>query len=295
MHCLLKTVDTPSQKSGIVFLHFFSLPNPFYFYDFRCNRRTFKNMSKLFSSSLKIVRKGLPIHDAIIDAYMKRMSFAESDKVLLVDLMPNRHGLSKIDCPSFLPKLFPFLPSLLWLRLLLFCFLLNRRRSFPLPLRQAEFARAVVKAKLERSWRHPVYYLGLLKDHQKDVAESLENAVYTSWDAGTSAPPKHRQREQSQTPRLSLILWQNGRPLFPQALLTKFAADSDQCAKVKEMQQQLEELWPTESAPGVGATSHPRAGGSLDLAGEDLLDIDREVSVALTPFADFSEERPLRT
>lgn len=140
-----------------------------------------------------------------------------------------------------------------------------------------------------------MYYLGLLKDHQKDVAESLEEAVYTAWDAGTSAPPKQRQREQSQTPRLNLILWQNGRPVFPPALMTKFVADSDQHARVKEMQNHLSELWPAASVPGVDATSLPRAGGSPDLAGVDVLDVDREVSVALTPFADFSEERPLRT
>lgn len=34
IHALLKTVDTSQKNSGTLFLHFFFLLNPFYFYDF---------------------------------------------------------------------------------------------------------------------------------------------------------------------------------------------------------------------------------------------------------------------
>ena len=35
-------------------------------------------------------RKGLPIHEAIVEGYLKGVELRESDKVLVIDLLPNR-------------------------------------------------------------------------------------------------------------------------------------------------------------------------------------------------------------
>lgn len=66
-----------------------------------------QEMSNIFSSSLGVARKGLIIHDAIVDAYLKGLTLGANDKVLLVDILPNRHGSLKL-IPPVLPKLFLF-------------------------------------------------------------------------------------------------------------------------------------------------------------------------------------------
>lgn len=43
-------------------------------------------------------RKGLQIHEAIVDGYLKGMELRESDKVLVIDLLPNRTLLQKQYC-----------------------------------------------------------------------------------------------------------------------------------------------------------------------------------------------------
>ena len=35
-------------------------------------------------------RKGVAVHDAIIDGYFKSLTLRQNDKVLIVDLLPNR-------------------------------------------------------------------------------------------------------------------------------------------------------------------------------------------------------------
>ena len=160
-------------------------------------------------------------------------------------------------------------------------------------LRQAEFARAICAKKL-RGNRYPVYYLGFLGKHQKDVVEGLEEIVYTSWDQSPTAPPKQRPREAAEVPRLTTILWQNSRPVFPSSLLSKFAENSDHYNELVQFKTKLEGLWPASKGDDSSA-SVPRAVGSPDFSGTEVLDISREVSLAMTPMDGFSGERFLES
>eukprot|EP00435_Cladocopium_sp_Y103_P042401 s1984_g11.t1 len=156
---------------------------------------------------------------------------------------------------------------------------------------QAEFARAICAKKL-RGARYPVYYAGFLGKHQKDVVEGLEESIYTSWDQSSSAPPKQRPRESAEVPRLTTILWQNNRPVFPSSILSKFAEESDHYNELIQIKKKLEGLWPASQGEGSSsASSVPRAVGSPDFSGTEVLDISREVSLAMTPMDGFAEER----
>jgi hypothetical protein len=159
-----------------------------------------------------------------------------------------------------------------------------------LPLRQAEFARAICTKKL-RGNRYPVYYVGFLGKHQKDVVEGLEEVVYTSWDQSPSAPAKQRPREAAEVPRLTTILWQNNRPVFPSSVLSKFAENSDHYNELVQIKTKLEGLWPASQGDDSSACSVPRAVGSPDFSGTEVLDISREVSLPLTPMDAFTGER----
>jgi len=163
--------------------------------------------------------------------------------------------------------------------------------------RYAEFGRSLALKKLQRATaKYTLHYLAVLRDSQKDVVEAIEEMVYQSWDGSASAPPKTRPREATQEPRLGTILWQDGRPVFPTTLLTKFAEDSDHRAELLKLKEKVEELWPSDgggAGTGTGSTVR-RAAGAPDFSGVEVLDISREVSLSvMTSYDDFSEERLL--
>eukprot|EP00435_Cladocopium_sp_Y103_P070774 s395_g36.t1 len=157
----------------------------------------------------------------------------------------------------------------------------------------AEFARSVVGKKLgSTSANWPVFYFGLLRENQKDVIDFVEESVYTHWDGQPNAPAKTRPREVAQAPDLKLILWQNHRPVFPNALLSKFSSDSDHHSEIKKLKGLVEGLWPAGPSGDSSTTGASlRAVGSPDLTGVDVLDISREVSLSMIPMSDFAEER----
>ena len=156
-------------------------------------------------------------------------------------------------------------------------------------LRHAEFARSVCKTKLGNP-SSPLHYMGLLRETQKDVSEFIEEAVYLAWDASPVAPPKTRPREAAQEPSLGTLLWQNSRPVFPPSLVSKFSDQPDCNKKILAMKSEVETLWPSTEVPGSDATTVPRAVGAPDFAGEDVLDVNREVDLKMTHYNDFAED-----
>ena len=156
-------------------------------------------------------------------------------------------------------------------------------------------ARAVVRERLAGRLLQ-VHYIGILKaSSQKDVLAAIEESVYNSWDSSSAAPPAQRAREAAATPSLSVILWQQNRPVFPQALLSKFVEGSPQHGEVLKMKKTLEELWPSTSSPESSASGGGpvRAVGSPDLSGVNLLDLDRLVDLRTISSDSFAEEKLL--
>ena len=108
-------------------------------------------------------------------------------------------------------------------------------------IRHAEFGRSLAVKKLQRAAsKYNVYYMAILRETQKDVVDSIEEMVYQAWDGSATAPPKTRPREAAQEPRLGTILWQDGRPIFPTTLLSKFAEDTDHRSEVLKLKEKLE-------------------------------------------------------
>lgn len=160
-----------------------------------------------------------------------------------------------------------------------------------LTARYAEFGRAVCERRLAG---HTPFlsYMGLIKDSQKDNLAAVEEMVYNHWDGSSRAPAKQRPKEEKEKPSLSLVLWHNNRPIFPDALVRKFADGSDQHAQILRMKKELEDLWPS-SAGGESAVVSARAAGSPDFTGTRVLDLSREVDLARTPSSEFKEDRLL--
>lgn len=122
--------------------------------------------------------------------------------------------------------------------------------------RYCEFGHAILDRLLDSSSaRPPMYYIGFLREEQRDVAATLEAKVYKHWDSSSGAPPRSRPAETvAAEPTLELLSWVNGAPHFPEALSQKFAQDSAAHAEVEGMKQTLQQEFPS------AATSGPQGG-----------------------------------
>lgn len=75
--------------------------------------------------------------------------------------------------------------------------------------------------------RPPMYYVGVLRDDQRDCAAAMEAKVYAQWDASESAPPKRRPADPVSEPTLEFLSWVNGAPVFPETALQQFSEGSE--------------------------------------------------------------------
>lgn len=159
------------------------------------------------------------------------------------------------------------------------------------PCRHAEFARAIVKRKL--SGKVPdVSYFGVIKDTQKDVVSSIEEDVYNAWDSSSAAPAKTRVRDAAATPTLDTLSWVNGSPKFPDALIAKVAEGSPQYKEIVKFKEQLIGMFP-ETATSSSTAVTVRATGLPDFSGENVLDLEREVSLETFSADEFNQEELL--
>ena len=166
--------------------------------------------------------------------------------------------------------------------------------------RHAELGRAVVQRVLEeRILRPPVHYCGMIFEG-RDAINAIQEKVYQWWDQSATSPAKQREREAIPDPNLQLLAWHDGHCSFPQALYQKFASDSAPYKRLKEMQSEVEALFPPRvavtNASGRQQLVNPRASGKPDFSiegGARPLDTSREVDLKVIPAADFKEPRPL--
>ncbi|CAK9043568.1 FO synthase subunit 1 [Durusdinium trenchii] len=133
-----------------------------------------------------------------------------------------------------------------------------------LPNRYAEFGHAVLERLLDSTIRRPpMYYVGVLREDQREIQAALERKVYEFWDASDSAPPKSRATEPVQEPTLELLGWANGGPVFPDQLLQKFAEGSTAAAEILAMKKELLTEFPSASQQTqTGRASKGRLAGN---------------------------------
>lgn len=130
--------------------------------------------------------------------------------------------------------------------------------------RYAEFGHAVLERLLDSTIRRPpMYYVGVLREDQREIQAALERKVYEFWDASDSAPPKSRATEPVQEPTLELLGWANGGPVFPDQLLQKFAEGSTAAAEILAMKKELLTEFPSASQQTqTGRASKGRLAGN---------------------------------
>ena len=128
--------------------------------------------------------------------------------------------------------------------------------------RYGEFGHAVLDRLLDNTIRRPpLYYIGCLREDQRDVAVALEEKVYKHWDSSESAPPARRPTEPISEPSLELLGWSSGAPVFPENLLQKFSEGSNAHADVLAMKKEL-----VQALPDAGRRSSQRSETSTSRA-----------------------------
>ncbi len=156
----------------------------------------------------------------------------------------------------------------------------------------------VQRVLIDKVLRPPVSYLGLIFDG-KEAMVAMQEQVYQWWDQSRSSPAKQRVKEPVPDPQLQLLAWHDSSCSFPQALYQKFTQGSGAYMKLKQMQDDVEKLFPPPVAvtttSGRTEVVTPRAVGRPDFnieGGKRPLDVNREVDLQKVPAAEFNEPRP---
>eukprot|EP00435_Cladocopium_sp_Y103_P009464 s1851_g2.t1 len=140
-----------------------------------------------------------------------------------------------------------------------------------------EFGHAVLDRLLDNAIRRPpLYYIGCLRDDQRDVAASLEERVYKHWDASELAPASRQPTEAIAEPTLELLGWTNGGPVFPDPLLQKFSEGSSAHTEILAMKKELLTEFPDAGRRSSqrSETGTPRPTGPARAAGRPDFGID---------------------
>ena len=168
-----------------------------------------------------------------------------------------------------------------------------------LPVRFAEFGRAMAARSLEDAER-PVHYFGFVLNEMESTLAHVRSNVYAAWDANLNlSPPRSRLRREEQSeqerPSLELLAWANNGPIFPAALLDRFGEATPEYAKLKELKADFLRKYPaeipssTQPSPNVGGSG--RAGGQCDYTIDENLEPlnpNREIDLAHVAASDFS-------
>ena len=182
----------------------------------------------------------------------------------------------------------------------LFRFGLCHRAQFS---RFCEFGRAVAEIRLADP-ASPLRYLGFVKTKDsgepsafKDLVNSVRSKVWEHWDSSTMAPPKTRPREDAAAaaPSLQLLAFQDGRPVFPEVLRSRFPVGTAEHAEVETMFEKFKEKFPQQPRPSAQPQgSAPRSGGLCDFSvnqGKMPVDPNRQVDLVPVKDADFQVRR----
>lgn len=161
-----------------------------------------------------------------------------------------------------------------------------------------EFGRAIAQSILENELTS-LRYCGFLSDAQyQETTKYVRHLVYTHWDSASTSPPKQRPRDESNEgsmPQLQILGSHQGRPFWPETLLTRFAADSQEHESVMARKAKFDAMFPPQVAATTGRPAPAgggRAGGQCDFSvDEEPLDCARQIDLPHVKDADFNEQR----
>ena len=146
--------------------------------------------------------------------------------------------------------------------------------------RQVEFGKAIAKNNLNQDGKL-IYYFGfVVQETYKDTVATIRDLVYKNWDALSTSPPKARPTSEANPtpPELQLLAWQSqeGRPKFPESLLTRYDEGTPEHAVIMEKKAEFDVLYPPVETFGntTGASRVGRAGGSCDYGFDSSQPID---------------------
>ncbi|CAK9045232.1 unnamed protein product [Durusdinium trenchii] len=154
----------------------------------------------------------------------------------------------------------------------------------------AEFSQAVVEKTLERGCN--LMYYGLFREdaQHKKVLADLEFKVFRHWDSLDTSPPKTRPRPQStlMVDNLHLLSCTAAGPIWPDALLTKFKAETTEHKELLALKDSFEREFPpprdTSTTTSASALP-PRVSGLPDFTiehGAKPIDVSRVVGASMS-------------
>lgn len=167
-----------------------------------------------------------------------------------------------------------------------------------LVVRHCEFGYAAVQRNLEGERK--VLYVGFGSEKQVQRARKLfRDYIYKKWDGMPGSPPAARPPDENEgvkAPELSVLAWENGCPLWPSTLSTRFEESTPEHAKILAVKKEFDEAFPETSRPVKiknSGTTPSRAGGFCDYSvdgGKQPLKTTREIDLKVVSDSDFQAE-----
>ncbi|CAK9022466.1 FO synthase subunit 1 [Durusdinium trenchii] len=165
-----------------------------------------------------------------------------------------------------------------------------------LPNRFAEFGRAAVKRNLEGAGIKLRYFAFMMEEVEVNRA-AMRGMVHEVWDKDPNSPPKQRPNRESSgaadAPSLELLAWQDGRPYFPDSILSKFADHTPEFQGIQKLKKTFEDMFPAAAQPAP-VTGSGRAGGVCDFSlddGKKPLDLTRCIDLPMVSKDEFAVTR----
>ncbi|CAE7229057.1 cofG [Symbiodinium sp. CCMP2592] len=241
--------------------------------------------ARVIAQSVGALRKGVPCHAAIIDAYFKGLEIEEKDRCIIFDLLPNKSVTEEGRLIESLVSVGPLASACI------------RLRTSQKP-RRAEFARAAIDGLLTQPAPQTPKYVGVLRaDQFDDINKFMRSKIFKQWDQAADAPPKQRPRSETAGPatdiQLDVLACHRGQATWPAEILQKFPTGTPEYQKLADLKAKFDKDFP--SAPTQPPRdAETRASGACDYSingGVRPVDLERTVDLESFPLDSIPEDR----
>lgn len=141
-------------------------------------------------------------------------------------------------------------------------------------------------------------YFAFMMEEVEVNRAAMRGMVHEVWDKDPNSPPKQRPNRESSgaadAPSLELLAWQDGRPYFPDSILSKFADHTPEFQGIQKLKKTFEDMFPAAAQPAP-VTGSGRAGGVCDFSlddGKKPLDLTRCIDLPMVSKDEFAVTRP---